>query len=440
MSPSPAAPIDASGHLALSAPLRVRRAPFAPFEWMIAGRYLKARRASGFVSVIALISFLGITVGAAALIVVMSVMNGFHKELLDKIVGVNGHIFLQAADSPLTDYEKVATDVKRVSGVELAIPLVEGAAGVSSTFNQAGALVRGIAERDLKVLPGIVGHVKAGTIDGFDTSGGVIIGQGLAETLSLRVGDRITILTAKGVQTPFGIAPRIKSYPVKAIFQIGMSQFDNLFVYMPLPEAQAFFNRDKEATVIELFLKNPERIDEVRQAIDFAAARPMIMTDWRERNKTFFDALRVERNVMFIIVTLIVLVAALNIISGLVMLVKDKGPDIAILRTMGATRGAIMRIFLLTGTAIGVAGTLAGFLLGLLIAENVEAIRTGLNSLLHANLFPAELYFLSKLPSVVDPGDVVTVVTMTLGLSVLATLYPSWRAARLDPVEALRYE
>lgn len=406
---------------------------------MIALRYLRARRASGFVSVIALISFLGIMVGVAALIVVMSVMNGFHKELLDKIVGVNGHIFLQAADSPLNDYDKVVADVKRVHGVELAIPMVEGAAGVSSPYNQAGGLVRGVREADLKNLPGIAGHVKIGTLDGFDAAGGVAIGQGLAESLSLRVGDAITILTSKGAQTPFGIAPRIKSYPVTAIFQIGMAQFDNLFVYMPLPEAQAFFNRDKEATVIELFLKNPERIDEVRQAVDLSASRPLIMTDWRERNKTFFDALKVERNVMFIIVTLIVLVAALNIISGLIMLVKDKSADIAILRTMGASRGAIMRIFLITGTSIGIAGTLAGFVLGLLIAENVEAIRTTLNSLLHANLFPAELYFLSRLPSVVDPGDVITVVSMTLGLSILATLYPSWRAARLDPVEALRY-
>jgi lipoprotein-releasing system permease protein len=414
--------------------------PFAPFEWMIALRYLRARRASGFVSVIALISFLGIMVGVAALIVVMSVMNGFHKELLDKIVGVNGHIFLQAADVPLNNYDRIAADVKRVKGVNLAIPMVEGAAGVSSPYNQAGALVRGIREADLKELPGIGGdHVKIGTLDGFDKSGGVAIGQGLAESLSLRVGDNITILTAKGAQTPFGVAPRIKSYPVTAIFQIGMAQFDNLFVFLPLPEAQAFFNRENEATVIEIFLKNPEEIDSVRHSIDTSLSQPVIMTDWRERNKTFFDALKVERNVMFIIVTLIVLVAALNIISGLIMLVKDKNADIAILRTMGAPRGSIMRIFLITGTSIGIAGTFAGFVLGLLLAENLEAIRSGLNNLLHANLFPAEIYFLSHLPSVVEPSDVITVVGMTLGLSILATLYPSWRAARLDPVEALRY-
>ena len=422
-----------------SRPVRSGTRAFSAFEWMIAARYLRARRKSGYVSVIALFSFLGLMLGVAALIIVMSVMNGFHQELLNKIVGVNGHIFLQAADSPLTDYDKVVSDVKRVPDVGLAVPMVEGAAGVSSQYNQSGALVRGIGEADLKALPGIGGHVKSGTLDGFDTSDGVAIGQGIAEALSLRVGDNITILTAKGAQTPFGVAPRIKSYPIKAIFQIGMAQFDNLFVYMPLSEAQAFFNRDKEATVVELFLKDPEKIDEVRQAIDLAVPRPMMMTDWRERNKTFFDALKVERNVMFLIVTLVVLVAALNIISGLVMLVNDKSSDIAILRTMGASRGAVMRIFLITGASIGVAGTLAGFVLGLLVAENIETIRAGLNKLLHMNLFPPEIYFLSGLPSIVDPGDVVSVVVMTLSLSILATLYPSWRAARLDPVEALRY-
>jgi lipoprotein-releasing system permease protein len=413
--------------------------PFAAFEWMLALRYLRARRAEGFVSVIAGFSFLGITLGVATLIVVMSVMNGFHKELLDKIVGINGHIFLQAADSPLTDYEDVARQLADVPGIDLAIPLVEGPAAAAST-HMAFALVRGVREVDIKRLPGIAGNVRIGTLNGFDSAGGVAMGQRLAENLGLRVGDKVKLLIANGAQTPFGVAPRSKTYPIVAIFQIGMAEFDNLFVYLPLPEAQAFFNKDNEASVVEIFLHDPDKIDAVRERIDSAVMRPMIMTDWRERNRTFFDALNVERNVMFIILTLIVIVAALNIISGLIMLVKDKGRDIAILRTMGATRGAVMRIFLITGASIGIAGTFAGFLLGLLIAENVESIRVLLNRLLHANLFPAELYFLSRLPSVVDPRDVAVVVAMTLALSVLATIYPSWRAAKLDPVEALRYE
>ena len=414
--------------------------PFSAFEWMLALRYLRARRAQGFVSVIAGFSFAGIMLGVATLIIVMSVMNGFRAELLNKIVGINGHVFLEAVETPLTDYDEVVTRIAKVPGVTIVLPMVEGAAGVSSQFNQSGALVRGVRESDLKRLPGIVGNVKQGTLDGFDSGGGVAIGQRLADNLSLQIGDSISILIAKGAQTPFGIAPRIKAYPVTAIFEIGMSEFDSTFVYMPFDEAQLFFNKEGVASVIEAFVAKPDDMDVVRSEIDKNLGRPMGMTDWRQRNRTFFNALNVERNVMFIILTMIVLVAALNIISGLIMLVKDKGRDIAILRTMGATRWAVMRIFLITGTAIGFAGTFAGFILGVLFATNIESLRQGLNQLLHANIFPAELYFLSHLPAIVEPLDVVTVVGMTLVISLLATLYPSWRAAKLDPVEALRYE
>ncbi len=422
-----------------------RTKPFAPFEWTLALRYLRARRARGFVSVIAGFSFAGIMLGVATLIVVMSVMNGFHKELLDKIVGINGHIFVQAADAPMTDYAAMVARIRKVKGVTLALPMIEGAAGVSSPYAQTGALVRGVSGDDLKKLPGVAGNVRLGTLEGFDLvdethPAGVAIGQRMADKLSVRIGDKVSVLTARGAQTPFGVAPRIKSYPVRAIFSMGMAEFDGVFVYMPLQEAQAFFNRDGEASVIEVFVDDPDHIDDIRPRIEAAAERPVIMTDWRQANETFFNALKVERNVMFIILTLIVLVAALNIISGLIMLVRDKAHDIAILRTMGATRYSVMRVFLITGTSIGVAGAAAGCVLGLLLATNLEAIRALLNRLLHADLFPAEIYFLSRLPSVVDPREVALVLVMTLVLSVLASLYPAWRAASLDPVEALRYE
>ncbi|MGI6247034.1 MAG: lipoprotein-releasing ABC transporter permease subunit [Pseudochelatococcus sp.] len=413
--------------------------PFAPFEWLLAWRYLRARRREGFISIIAGFSFAGVMLGVATLIVVMSVMNGFRAELLSKIIGVNGHIFVAPIDSPLRDYVEVSERIAAVPGVTRAVPMVEGQALASSPYNAGGVLVRGVREQDLAATPFIADTVREGTLAGFDEKGGVAIGRRLAEQLSLRAGDTLTVVSPKGAATPFGTAPRIKSYPIVAIFEIGMSEFDAAFVYMPLEEAQNYFNRDGDVSVIEVFVADADRVDEARAAIDQAAGRQIMMTDWRQRNRTFFSALEVERNVMFLILLLIVLVAALNIVSGLIMLVKDKSADIATLRTIGATRGAIMRVFLITGASIGISGTLAGFLLGLVITLNVESIRSFLSSLTSTELFSAEIYFLSRLPAVIEPGEVATVVFTAMLLSLLATLYPSWRAARLDPVEALRY-
>ena len=414
--------------------------PFSPFEWMVSLRYLRSRRKEGFISVIAGFSFLGIMLGVATLIIVMAVMNGFRKELLDKILGLNGHLLVQPLEQPLTDWEVVAERLSKIPGVRLAAPIVEGQALSSSPFNSAGVLVRGIRSADLTKLTSIANNLKQGTLEGFDTGQGLAIGRRLSDNLSVRAGDNITLVAPRGAVTPMGTTPRIKTYKVAAVFEIGMSEYDASIVFMPMPEAQLYFNRAGDVTAIEVYTDNPDRIDVFRRLATTAAERPIFMIDWRQRNATFFNALQVERNVMFLILTLIILVAALNIISGLIMLVKDKGRDIAILRTIGSTQGAIMRIFLITGSSIGIVGTIAGFLLGVVVCMNVESIRQFLSWLTRTELFSPELYFLSRLPAELDVGETTAVVVMSLTLSLLATLYPSWRAARLDPVEALRYE
>ena len=415
-------------------------APFSAFEWMLSLRYLRARRKEGFISVIAGFSFLGIMLGVATLIIVMAVMNGFRKELLSKILGLNGHLLIQPIESPLTDFAVVAERVSGVKGVTLAVPLVEGQALASSPFHAGGVLVRGLREADLKRLPAIAPNLRTGTLDGFDGGQGLVIGKRLSDQLSVRAGDQLTLVAPRGAVTPMGTTPRIKTYKVAAIFEIGMSEYDNVFVFMPLAEAQAYFNRVNDVSAIEVYTDNPDAIERYRRLVDEAAGRPVFLVDWRQRNASFFNALQVERNVMFLILTLIVLVAALNIVSGLIMLVKDKGHDIAILRTMGATKGAVLRIFLITGSSIGVVGTLVGFGLGLTVCLNVEEIRAFISWLTSTELFSPELYYLSRLPADIDSKETAMVVAMALVLSFLATVYPAWRAARLDPVEALRYE
>ncbi|AIJ55548.1 LolC/E family lipoprotein releasing system, transmembrane protein [Brucella abortus F6/05-3] len=430
-----------SGGKATAAVKAPKSGPFSAFERMIAWRYLRARRRETFISVIAGFSFTGIMLGVATLIIVMAVMNGFRAELLTRILGINGHLIMQPIDRPLDDYADLIKRVDAIPGIKFAIPVVEGQALVQGNIGAGtGALVRGLREEDLDKLKLISSNIRQGTLKGFDHSGGVAIGTRMAENLGLSVGDTLRVISPDGDVTPFGVNPRVKAYPIVAIFEIGMSEYDSSIVMMPLSEAQLFFNQEGKVQSLEIFVDNPDKVDAMRASVEEAAARQLSLVDWRQRNQTFFSALEVERNVMFMILTLIVLVAALNIISGLIMLVKDKGHDIAILRTMGATRGAVMRIFLMTGAAIGVTGTVAGVILGVVVCLNVERLREFFSWLSGTTLFNPELYFLSQLPAKMDPGETLSVIVMALVLSFIATIFPAWRAAKLDPVEALRYE
>ncbi len=404
---------------------------------MIALRYLRPTRKTGFISIISFLSLAGIAVGVAALIIVLSVMNGFRQELLKNILGLNGHVTVQGA---LTDYDAVTARIRAVPGVVRAAPVVDGQVMATQNGVNSAVLVRGMRRDDLKGLTTVSSKLSPGALETFEGNEVVIIGSGLAQKLGLGLGSPITLIAPKGDVTPFGTTPRIKTYTVGGIFKIGMTTYDTAFVFMPLEEAQLFFNTGNTVNSIETMVADPDDDIALIPPIRAATGQPARVMVWQDFNSNLFEALQVERVTMGMILSLIVLVAALNIISGLIMLVKDKSRDIAILRTMGASRGAMMRVFFIAGAAIGVVGTLAGFLIGVLFCANIESIRQGLSHLTGTTLFDPTIYFLSRMPAELDSTDVIVVVAVSLVLTFLATLYPSWRAARLDPVEALRYE
>ena len=409
-------------------------------ERLIAWRYLRPTRGEGFISVIAAFALVGIALGVGTLIVVLAVMNGFRSELLGRVLGVNGHATVVAGPEGLADSDVLVTRLRTVDGVLDAMAYVEGQVMASGNNVASGAIVRGVRAEDLARRAVFADNIVEGSLARLDESGTILIGSRLAQRMGLGVGDRISLISPQGAATAFGTVPRIQSFEIAGIFEVGMFEYDNSFVYIGIDDAMRYFQLDDRVTAVEILVDDPEMVRQLRPTLTATVAGQGRLVDWQQLNSHFFNALEVERNVMFLILTLIILVAAFNIITGITMLVKSKGRDIAILRSMGATQGAVMRIFFLAGASIGVAGTLIGFGLGIAFALNIDSIRLFLEGLTGAELWSAEIRFLSRLPAEINPDDVTRVVLMGLGLSFLATLYPAWRAARVDPVEALRYE
>lgn len=416
--------------------------PFAGFEWLIAGRYLRARRRERAISAITGFSLVGIMLGVATLIIVMSVMNGFRDELVTRILGVNGHVLVLPGGQNIENYEDLAARIATDAEVIRAAPIVEGQVMASSRGGTAGVLVRGESPADARTLEALANpEASEGSLDDFGVDGGIAIGSGVADQLGLVVGDSVKLISPKGLRTVLGPAPAtVRSFRVAYIFRIGMTEYDKVLVYMPLDEAQKFFLKPERVDQIEVMIKTPDEVERVVARLSAELDQPVRLWTWRDQNGGYLKALRTERVVMFVILSLIILVAALNIISGLIMLVKDKGRDIGILRTIGLTRGAVMRIFFICGSSIGVVGTILGVVLGTLFTLNIKAIQAAVEWVIGASVWDPTVRYLTEIPAILHVGDVALTTGIALGLSFLATLYPAWRAARMNPVEALRYE
>ncbi|MEJ1975408.1 MAG: lipoprotein-releasing ABC transporter permease subunit [Acetobacteraceae bacterium] len=413
---------------------------FGPFERAVAGRYLRARRGERFVSVIAGFSLVGIALGVGTLIIVMSVMGGFKVDLLSRILGFNGDLGVYGAGAPLTDYDADVKRILAVKGVVTAVPVVDGQVLLTDdNGSNSGGYVRGIRQSDLKGLHAVSDHIRAGSLDAFTGPDAIAIGISLANRFGLTVGSKLTLVSPQGAATAFGTIPRVRAYTVAAIFQVGMNEYDSGYVFLPLDSAQVFFQQPNQATQIEVAIDDPDNANAIgRTILGALAGTPVRIIDWQQNNNSFFAAVQVEQNVMFLILTLIILVAAFNVVSSLIMMVKDKTGDIAVLRTIGAGRGAVLRIFLMVGASVGITGTVVGTVLGVLFCLNIETIQGWVEAATGRTVFDPTVYYLAHLPARLNWHEVAQIIVMSLVLSLLATLYPSWRAARTDPVEALR--
>ena len=417
---------------------------FSAFERIVAWRYLQAKRAERFISVITGFSLAGIALGVAALIVITSVMNGVKTEMLKHFIGLSGHINIYSNIGSIDNYDNLTKQISTTDGVTSAIATIDGQVMASANGHAYGAQVLALQYQDLTNKHHIIEKITGGNLEDFKNGNGVIIGERLMQNLGLHIGDSVTLISPEGRQTIAGLVPRLKAYPIVATFKLGMHAYDSGMVIMNFQDAQIYFkladNGRNTVSGIEVDVNQPNDATKIANLLQEKLGDNYRIYDWKESNKSVFEALTIQRNVMFIILTLIIIVAAFNIISSLIMLVKDKGRDIAIMRTMGASKANITRIFFACGSLIGIAGTFIGVFFGLILAVNVDNIRIWVENISGGKILAEQLYFISTLPAEIDPLQVSTIIIMSLTLSFIATIYPARKAARLDPAQALRYE